>query len=247
LAASSVHSQSEFTIRCEWGLAGLKALAPSSDVIIIMDVLSFCTCVDIAVEREAHVYPYAEPEGVEEYARLHSAALAIRERGAPGYSLSPASLLAIPAGTRLVLPSPNGSSLTVAAYQANPGAAIFAGCLRNASTAAAAAQKIGERIAVIPAGERWREDWSLRPAWEDWVGAGAIIAALEGLRSPKARSAQAAFEAAQGALHLMLKQCSSGKELIEAGFAQDVTLAGEYNASRCVPRYTPPFYSSTGG
>ncbi len=33
--------QSEFDVRCEWGENGVSQLAPMSDVVIIVDVLSF--------------------------------------------------------------------------------------------------------------------------------------------------------------------------------------------------------------
>ena len=33
---------------CEWGIAGAAALAEAADVFIVVDVLSFTTCVDIA-------------------------------------------------------------------------------------------------------------------------------------------------------------------------------------------------------
>ena len=41
--------QAEYDLRCEWGMQGLLALAPDSDAVVIVDVLSFSTAVDIAV------------------------------------------------------------------------------------------------------------------------------------------------------------------------------------------------------
>jgi len=53
-----IFSQSDFDIRCEWGKQGVFVLAPVSDVVIIVDVLSFSTSVDIAVSQGAIVFPY---------------------------------------------------------------------------------------------------------------------------------------------------------------------------------------------
>ena len=52
------YDQSEFDIRCEWGEKGVAALAPISDAIIIVDVMSFSTAVTIATNRGAVVYPF---------------------------------------------------------------------------------------------------------------------------------------------------------------------------------------------
>jgi 2-phosphosulfolactate phosphatase len=224
--------QQEFDIRCEWGEHGVAVLAPVSDVVIIVDVLSFSTSVDVAVARGALVFPYRERgDRAANFAASVQAELAGSRKTNGGYSLSPASLAQIPPGTRIVLPSPNGATLTLAA-QPTP---VLAGCLRNAQAVALAAQKFGPKIAVIPAGERWLDDHSLRPSFEDWIGAGAIIRYLNGKPSPEALSAMVAFQGTQTGLSDLLAQASSGKELIERGFAEDVRLAAELNVSAAAP------------
>jgi len=165
-------NQSEFDVRCEWGENGVSQLAPISEVVIIVDVLSFSTCVEIATNREAIVFPYRwRDETAANFAASMAAELVGRRGRGAGYSLSPQSLLSIPQGTRLVLPSPNGSTLTLGTGETP----TLAGCLRNYRVVALAAQKYGKRISITPAGERWH-DGSLRPAFEDWIGAGRLSA-----------------------------------------------------------------------
>lgn len=236
-------NQSEFDVRCEWGEQGVSQLAPISDVVIIVDVLSFSTCVDIATSRNAMVFPYRwKDESAGAFAASLGATLADSRRNSTGLTLSPQSLLNVPEGARLVLPSPNGSALTLATGTTP----TLAGCLRNYQAVAAIAQRLGKRIAVIPAGERWRGDATLRPAFEDWLGAGAIISQLAGNLSPEARAAVAVFRDARADIDILLRQCSSGKELIERGFEQDVVLASEPNVSECVPVYTDGAYVQFG-
>lgn len=225
-----IFDQAEYNVRCEWGKQGVARLAPISDVIIIVDVLSFSTAVDIATHQGALVYPYRwQDETVYEFAR--SVAAEVADKHNPhGYRLSPASLQALPAGMRLVLPSPNGSELSLSTG-ATP---TLAGCLRNCRAVAEAAMKCGSHIAVIPAGERW-EDGTLRPCVEDWLGAGAVISHLRGALSPEANAALAVFEQAAANLLQQVQACSSGKEKIHRGEARDVMLAAELNASASVP------------
>jgi 2-phosphosulfolactate phosphatase len=224
--------QQEFDIRCEWGGRGVAALAPVSDVVVIVDVLSFSTSVEVAVARGATVYPYRwRDERALEFAASIEGELAAPRRTAGTISLSPASLMQVQPGTRIVLPSPNGATLSLLAGSTP----VLAGCLRNAEAVARAAGRYGSHIAVIPAGERWRDDGSLRPSFEDLVGAGAIIRHLAGNRSPEAWSAVSAFEGAHSQLEQHLRQCSSGKELIERGFAGDVRLASQLDVSDAVP------------
>lgn len=163
------------------------------------------------------------------------------------YSLSPSSLRTISASTRLVLPSPNGATLSLLA--AELGATVMAGCLRNASAVAAACEALGESVTVIAAGERWvdagESTGSLRFAVEDLIGAGAILAALEPLQpSPEAVAAIAVFRAAPRDLDTFLSQSSSGRELSQLGFAADVELAAEVDGSESVPRLVEMAFQS---
>jgi 2-phosphosulfolactate phosphatase len=102
---------------------------------------------------------------------------------------------------------------------------------------------IDRTIAVIPAGEQWG-DRSLRPAFEDFLGAGAIISYLEGSLSPEARSALAADRVMRESLKDLMKQCGSGQELMQRGFERDVDLASELDVSDCVPTLVDAAYKN---
>lgn len=220
-----------------WGAEGAAALSPHVDVLVVVDVLSFSTAVDVAVSRGATVFPYRfRDASAEEYARSRDAILASPWRQ-EGYSLSPASLVSIPPGTRLVLPSPNGATISAVAREA--GVQVICGCLRNARTAADAAARFG-RIGVIAAGERW-PNGTLRPALEDLLGAGAILSRLPATSlSPDARASMAAYQSAR--IPADIADCPSGRELIEAGFVRDVEIAAAVDTSQTVPVLSDGFH-----
>ena len=220
---------------CEWGLAGASALADAADLFIVVDVLSFSTCVDVACANGASVFPFAH--GDRDAARAEAKRLGAKLAGRRSdpdsvYTLSPPSLKAIPPQERLVLPSPNGSRISFALT----GKPVLAGCLRNARAVAHAASELagGGTIAVIPAGEHW-PDGSLRPAIEDLLGAGAILAELDAELSPEAMVARAAFLGAASQLDPVISGSVSGRGLSDMGFAGDVECALDLNASDCVP------------
>ena len=223
---------SEPQIDFAWGGAGLTALLDVCDVFVVIDVLCFTTAVDVAVACGAEVLPFPLGKyGADELARSGEAVLAKpREEAAGGPSLSPPSLRHLKAGTRLVLPSPNGSALSAMLQDRT----AYAGSLRNAAAVAAAAATAGQRIAVIAGGEHW-PGGSLRPALEDLLGAGAVIARLRGRPTPEARAARAAYLELKDELGATLHGCLSGRELIERGFREDVEMASATDVSRAVP------------
>jgi phosphosulfolactate phosphohydrolase-like enzyme len=163
--------QSTAACRCEWGAAGHDNLAPAP-VTIIVDVLSFSTCVDVAAGGAVAILPYDARSGSAEAFARHNHAELAGLRGVARYSLSPASFLGAAPGARCVLPSPNGAALATRA--ATRATVVIAGCLRNA-----AAPRLSEVIV----------------------------------------------------------QSSSGRELAERGYAQDVEIAVALDVSRNVPRF----------
>jgi 2-phosphosulfolactate phosphatase len=233
-------SQAVYGVQFERGEAGLRALARSAAVIVIVDVLSFSTAVDVAVSRGALVRPTRfGDENAVETAREFDALLAVprSERSTRNpYSLSPPTLATLPKGARLVLPSPNGATLTqLVSTETN--ARIAVGCLRNASAVAAFARAHAAEgpIAVISAGERW-PDGTLRPALEDDLGAGAVIAGIGGSEmSPEARYVAEGFLKFRADVVSEIEQSVSGRELIDGGYAEDVQVACALDESRAVP------------
>ncbi|MEW1952627.1 2-phosphosulfolactate phosphatase [Terrabacter sp. NPDC080008] len=257
------HSQDRHVVRLEWGADAAEALttyavaAGSRVCAVVVDVLSFTTCVSVAVDAGTRVHPYRwKDESAQAYAASLGATLAgprSATRDGGGVSLSPASIRAAGRLESLVLPSPNGS--TTSAVLAGAGADVVAASLRNRAAVARWLVRWLEStprggaapaIVVVPAGERW-PDGSLRPAVEDLWGAGAVVAALAAalehrggplLLSPEAEAAGAAWSAVEVRVAESLRECASGRELVEQGWVSDVEIAAEVDGSDVVPLLT---------
>lgn len=227
-------------VAVDWGPNGLRAVGPGADAVVIVDVLRFTTTVDVAISGGITViaHRWDRPGDAAAVAASRGAVLAARGSDAAGPSLSPASMLDLPIGTKVVLPSPNGSALVVGASEIGA-STVIAGCLRN--TAAVADALAGaSRIAVIAAGERWGSGTGpVRFAIEDFLGAGAIADALQ--RQGRQLSAEATVAAqsfrAVGRVEVSatVADSASGRELIARGFADDIAMATDIDASTSVP------------
>ena len=239
-------------VHIEWGRHAIEqfvARCGPGGAIVIVDVLSFSTAVDVAVDRGAIVYPFAH--GDRTAARAYAAsvdAVCAGRRNEQGPSLSPRSLANLNAGTRLVLPSPNGSQLTLSCGD-RP---TFAACLRNAHAVADAVSSIisnNDPILIVAAGERW-SDGSLRPAIEDWLGAGRITSRLVkgGCQpTPEAEAVTACADAlGDDGIGRVVRGSTSGIELTERGYDDDVELATRINCSTNVPRLIEGAYRQIG-
>jgi 2-phosphosulfolactate phosphatase len=239
--ARDEHQQRNHGIRFDWGLSGARALADEAGCTIVVDVLSFTTTVSIAVARGMAIYPFQWRDvSAHRFADSHAAELAVdrSELSAENpWSLSAASLLVAPFTSRLVLPSPNGSTIS-----ANAKGTVIAASLRNGRAVAHAVLADGfgtpqRPISVIAAGEQWTTDQSLRPCVEDLLGAGLVISTLmqSGLDcSEEATLTARAYETSSDVAGA-LTRCASGLELIADGFGADIAPAAEIHADVVVP------------
>lgn len=196
------HRQPAHALRMDWGSTGAETISAGCHVAVVVDVLSFTTTLTVAADRGVTVYPYPwRDDRAAQFADDHDATLSVgRSQASAGQvSLSPRSVRTAPSLQRLVLPSPNGS--TICCLLTRTTCDVIAVSLRNRLAAAEwlLARRVQNptlRVAVIAAGERW-PDQSLRPAVEDFWGAGALIESLRTAGwpniSPEAHTAAAAF------------------------------------------------------
>ncbi|EEN87144.1 2-phosphosulfolactate phosphatase [Rhodococcus erythropolis SK121] len=237
------HRQLDYGLRFDWGLRGAEAIAAGVDVAVVVDVLSFTTTLSVAADAGIDVLPFSwNDERAVDYARDADAVLAVRRSvAAEGQiSLSPKAIRETEAPSRLVLPSPNGS--TIAFALASEVAVCVGASLRNAYAVAdwiVHEHGPGSRVAIVASGEKW-PGGELRPAVEDLWGAGAVVTALtatgwDGHVSPEARMAADAWAAVADSYEDRLRDCASGRELIAMGFPHDVAIASELDDSDTVP------------
>ena len=225
-------------IHCEWGTEGVNNFSIEHDIAIIVDVLSFSTCVDIALSRNAFIYPYRfKDETAIEYAKAHKAVAASLTRSKTDFSLSPASYLNILKGTKVVLPSPNGSELSFSSLSE----ITLCACFRNYKAVAKYANSISRNIIVVPAGEKWANG-SIRFAIEDYLGAGAVLSELDGEFSSEALIAKEIFINVKPKLKDVILKSISAKELIEKNFTEDIELAMKLNEGVSIPKLVNNYY-----
>jgi 2-phosphosulfolactate phosphatase len=137
----------------------------------------------------------------------------------------------------VLAPTSCGADMASALPAAN-GAVGLAASLRNRGAVVARLLASQQRIGLVPAGE-WTADGGWRPAYEDLLGAGAIVAGLleaaGAACSPAATAAHQAYAAAGDDVRGRLIASRSGAELIAAGLAGDLDAAGEQDVDDDVP------------
>lgn len=239
--------------RFEWGLAGAAELGHHCAVLVVVDILSFTTTLDVAVGRGTRVHPFPWDGQAAAYAERIGAAVAVRRNklsAATPWSLSPASIMRAPAVTDLVLPSPNGAAICAAAGAT--GVPVVAACLRNARAIGrwlidSGYGTLAQPIGVIAAGERW-PDGTMRPCVEDLLGAATVldrITHVPGGLSVEAAVAVAGFATVRD-VTAAIRGCISGRQLVARGFGDDVDVAVAANVSLTVPLLTNGVFVNAG-
>jgi len=241
----------------EWGARGVREAANRGDIIIIVDVLSFSTTVITAIHHGAIIFPYpAYKDGKESnYAERVGAELIFgraesMKLGNP--TLSPMTFNQTHKNKKYVLCSLNGALCSWVAVKVP---ALLVGGLLNVTSVASFANKLqkktGAAITVISCGEQWEDvlegENKLRPAIEDYLGAGAILSKLDGRKSPEADLCANAFYSVEGRVEELIMKSGSGRELILKGFEKDVIHATHIDAFKNVPVLTDLYFTDATG
>ena len=243
-----MYTQHPYRCRLDWGRHGTRLAAERGDILVIVDTLSFSTATVTALHHGGIIYPCSQEDDPVLFAQRIGGEIAVNRREVPAkgrFSLSPATLETIEAGTRVVLASPNGATCSRYARQVPY---LFVGTLVNAEAVAAAVSSLllaqpNLSATIIACGERWHpptEDGSLRIAIEDYLGAGAILSSLPYDKSPEARVCEGAFLSSKDDLAALLWDCGSGRELRAIGFEHDIAQSRRVEARHRVGHRTLP-------
>jgi len=230
------------TVDFAWGRRGATRAVSRSDIIVIVDVLSFSTSTALAITRGAYIYPCRMNQNPEEMARRMGAEGAVKRTDVPEmgrFSLSPLTYMQVESGQKVVVASPNGATCSDIAKD---GSSVFTGALVNARAAGNAISRLmrerGSRVTVVACGERERipgRGTRIRWAVEDYLGAGAVLSYIEGRKTADAIVCEGAFTQSREILPQILQACQSGQELIVRGFGGDVDYAARLNELDCAP------------
>ncbi|MDE0545289.1 2-phosphosulfolactate phosphatase [Microbacterium sp. C7(2022)] len=216
--------QSTYQVRFDWGLSGLERLAPA-DIVVVVDVLNFSTHVIAEFESGREVVPDAAT-------------------AAPGFDGAPIAALAGRSdGTVLLATHRNCGAVAreVMRVQTERGT-------RTSVAVIAAGERDGlddalvERDGLEAAAGAFAHGQSgaVRFAVEDFLGAGAVIAALGDLGidhcSPEAVAAAEAHRALRGATRHLLSASGTGRQLAAAGQGHALAAALAAGESAVVPR-----------
>jgi 2-phosphosulfolactate phosphatase len=178
-----VFGQARYRARFEWGLTGAEAIAPDAAFVVVVDVLSFTTALSVAVEHGMAVMPYPWRDGsaVEAAARFDAECAVGRSAAGPDeISLSPAVIRRVASRRRierLVLPSPNGSTISSRFAAAGGSGPMTASDLRFAADGGSGLMAADDPRFTVADGSRFAVADGSRPTAPTVIGVGLRNAA----------------------------------------------------------------------
>ncbi|ACZ43079.1 conserved hypothetical protein [Thermobaculum terrenum ATCC BAA-798] len=229
----------------DWGPEGLLEAVRREDIVVLVDVLRFCSTAVAAVRAGVRIIPALgrlEAEGLAAALKLPvvSSSKEGYEAGKPTDSPLWYQRYAV-AGTRVVYPSSNGGRL-LSSVRDYP--YVVLGALLNASAAAryasALAGSLGKGVTVVAAGELSTDFDPESPprllfAAEDLLGAGAVIDALSADLSAEATVALGAWESCVQDRTKLLLTSWSGRHLQSTGRQEEVEYCAQLDVTEVVP------------
>ena len=198
---------------------------------VVFDVLRATTTMAAALQagvREIRLF-----ENLESARRAAASASTIASRllcgeaqcvAPPGFDLgnSPGQFLAAHRGATIFMCTTNGTRALLAAREAD---VLLTGAIVNATAVAEKLIATGRDVTLLCAGTNGEV------APEDYIGAGAVIAALPRPRLNDAGIFAAnAFDASRNRLPEMLRETAGGRNVLAAGLEADVDFAARLDA-----------------
>ena len=213
-------------------------------MVAVFDVLSFTTALTVAVDNGIEVFPFRwRDERAEAFAAEHDAVLAVgrSQRGTGRITLSAPTIRAARDVRRLVLPSPNGS--TISHDVAELGATVIGVSLRNGpppptgpSAGSPTSQMRRSRPSRPENGGRTancappsRTCGALAPTWPRSPNA-------DSARSPRKPRDRCCLHRRRRRPRCPVARVRRGQELIGFGYPADVDIAAELDSSTVVPQ-----------
>jgi len=221
------------------GLSGVRTALAANRLIVIVDVFRFTSTVTTAVANGFTIIPSSHPEKAAELSHQTGITLA-GNTGSSKYSLSPLDYLNPSSVEDVILFSPNGSACVEHVTQNGVG---FIGSFLNARSVGRVLReesaRTGMDVTVVAADEVLEDQYmdfiSRRFALEDHLCAGFIFSELHMDLSPEAEVCLRAYETSKHDYVALLKNCLSGKYLIERGLEADISHCLQRNIYEIVP------------
>ncbi len=228
----------------EWGYAGIPPAVDRRDVLVIIDTLSFSTSVVTGVHNQGVIQPLPDLEDFDQHGLAADIEVAVHRHEVPDkgqFSLSPLTYDRDLTGQTIVLWSLNGGTCCLMDRNAS---AVIVGALVNATAVAGTIRLLinsgrAVGVTILACGEHYPDPKkareTLRFAIEDYLGTGAILAGLDIDKSPEAVVCERAYLQSKHDLTSLIWHSTSGRELRDMGFPDDVRFATRIDRYNTVP------------